>query len=76
MVGGSLSDTIVTLRDADGKEEDVMIRLSIVSADMPQAHNQFRPPIRPPIRPLNVTGALDEHCQGRSPLLFVRQRSG
>jgi hypothetical protein len=35
MVDGSLANTVVTLRDANGKEEDVMIRLAIVSADMP-----------------------------------------
>ena len=55
MTNGSLADTIVTLRDANGKEEDVMIRLAIVSADMPQAppRIQIRPGISGLIRPHN-----------------------
>ena len=53
MVDGSCADKIVILRDADGNEEPVMIRLLIVSADMPQAQNHFRSPISPILDPIS-----------------------
>lgn len=37
MVGGSLDDVIITLRDAAGKTQRVVIALTAVPCDMPQA---------------------------------------
>ena len=42
MVGGSLDDVIITLRDAAGKTQRVVIALTAVPCDMPQAFSHER----------------------------------
>ena len=38
MIGGSLDNEIITLRDAAGKTQRVVIALTALPCDLPQAH--------------------------------------